>query len=105
MPAPLFTRSDLRSALKLVLQDRCLDVKRRPVNDSVTCSAAPAGESAAAVAEASNVTDEDLVGAEAVSVRAAPRRLRHRLAGHPDQVAVHSSKGRPMHARLLRHAH
>ena len=50
-------------------------VERWTVDDGVAGSAVPAGVSAAAVAEAGYVPDEDLIGAELVSVGASTGRL------------------------------
>jgi hypothetical protein len=67
-------------------------VERWPVHRLVACAARPRGVSAA-VAEAGDMLDEDLVGAELVSVGAARLRLGHPLAVrrlHP--LAQHSTE-------------
>ena len=54
------------------------------------------GVSAAAVAEASDVTDEDLAGAERVAVRASRRRVRNPLpSGGLYELAKHAYKPKP----------
>ena len=50
-----------------------MSVKRRPVHHGVAGSAVPGGVSAAAVTEARDMTDEDLVRAERAAVRASRR--------------------------------
>jgi hypothetical protein len=53
----------------------------------------PADRSSAAVPEAGNVTDEDLIGAEAVPVWAARRRVRDPLPGRGlHELAEHDYK-------------
>lgn len=52
-------------------------------------SAAPGGVAAAAVTEAGDMTDEDLVGAEGMPVRAMVGCFSHPLAFDPDEVALH----------------
>jgi hypothetical protein len=69
---------------------RAVGVERWPVNRLVASAAGPGGVSAA-VAEASLVADQDLVGAEGVAVGAVrgwvsdplPGRGLHQLARHP----------------------
>jgi hypothetical protein len=51
-----------------------------PVHNGVAGSAMPAGVPSAAVAEAGDVTHQDLVRAERVTLRAAAGRLCHPLA-------------------------
>ena len=71
-------------------------VERLPVQHGVAGSAVPAGVSAAAVAEASDVTDEDLAGAERVAVRASRRRVRNPLpSGGLYELAKHAYKPKP----------
>jgi hypothetical protein len=48
-------------------------VDRRPVGDGIAGSAVPAGVSTSAVSEAGDVSDEDLIRAEGVAVRASRR--------------------------------
>ena len=60
-------------------QRGAVSVERRPADHGIAGSAVPAGVSAA-VAEAGDMADEDLVRAERVTVRAAARRPRHPLA-------------------------
>ena len=56
----------------------------------------PAGVTAAAVAEAGDVSDEDLVGAEAVPIRASRRRARDPPPGRGlYQLAQHDYKPIP----------
>ena len=76
-------------------------VERRPVHHGITRSAVPAGMPAAAVAEAGDVSDEDLIRAERVPVRAPRRWLGYPLpAAVLDEVADHPIKPRAaQHAR------
>jgi hypothetical protein len=68
-------------------------VQRRPVHNGIAGSATPAGVSTPAVAEASNVADEDLVRAERMPVRAAARRSGDPFAvSRLNQVAQHSTE-------------
>jgi hypothetical protein len=55
-------------------------VERRPVHDGIAGSAMPAGVSAAAAAEADDMSDEYLIRTEDVAVRATGGRLRDPLA-------------------------
>ena len=55
-------------------------VERRPVHHGVASAAMPTGVPAAAVTEAGDVADEDLIRAEWVSIRASRRRAGHPLA-------------------------
>jgi hypothetical protein len=66
-----------------------VSVERRPVHHGIASSAMPAGVTAAAVSEAGYVTDENLVRAEAVAVRAAGRRMRDPL---PAAKQLHDSR-------------
>ena len=56
-------------------------VQRWPVHHSVAAAAVPGGVSTAAVSEAGDVPDEDLVRAEPVPVGAAARRSGDPLPG------------------------
>jgi hypothetical protein len=64
---------------------------RRPVHHGIAGSAVPAGMATAAMAEANDVPDEDLIRAEGVPVRASRGRVGdplpgcglHQLAQHP----------------------
>ena len=68
-----------------------------PYTTVVAGSAVPGGVSAAAVTEAGDVADEDLVRAEGVPVGASAGCFGHPLAfGRPDEIALHfrqSSRG------------
>jgi hypothetical protein len=50
-----------------------VSVERRPVHHGIAGSAMPAGVSAAAVSKADDMSDEDLIRAESVPVRASGR--------------------------------
>ena len=68
-------------------------VERWPVDRRVAGAAVPGGVPTAAVAEASNVADEDLVRAERMPVRAAARRSGDPFAvSRLNQVAQHSTE-------------
>ena len=71
-----------RSALLLARQASCsaVRVEWRPVDGLVACAAGPGGV-AAAVTEASLITDEHPAGAELVAVRAPRRRVGDPLPG------------------------
>jgi len=72
-----------------------VSVERRPADHGIAGSAVPAGVSAA-VAEAGDMADEDLVRAERVTVRAAARRPRHPLAIRGlNKVAQHATSVGP----------
>ena len=70
--------------------------QRRPVHHGVACAAVPCGVAAAALPEASDVSDEDLIRAEAVSVGAPVRGLGHPLTvdGSDELTLVYASKTR-----------
>jgi hypothetical protein len=77
-------------------QRRAMSVERRPVHHGVAGAAMPAGVPTAAVTEAGDVADQDLIRAECVPVWAARRRAGHPLAvGRLDQLAEHNQKGKP----------
>ena len=59
---------------------RAVGVDRRPVHRLIACAARP-GCVPAAVTEASLMTDENLSGAELVTVQATRRQVRHPLPG------------------------
>jgi hypothetical protein len=59
-----------------------MSAERRPVHGLVAYAAVPAGVSAAAVPEAGDVTDEDLVRPEGVSVRVSGWRVNDPLPGY-----------------------
>jgi hypothetical protein len=63
------------------VEPRAVNVERRPIYHSIAGTTVPAGVSPAAVAEASDVTDEDLVRAERMSVGASRRRVGDPLSG------------------------
>lgn len=63
-----------------------MGVERRPVHHGVARSAVPTGVSTAAVTEARDVTDQYLIRAEGVAVRASARRLGHPPTRDPDQT-------------------
>ena len=65
-------------------------VEWRPVHHGIAGSAVPAGVSAAAVTKAGDVSDEDLIRAKGVAVRAAGRWLGYPLPfGRSDQLTLH----------------
>ena len=55
------------------VKSRAVSVKSWPVDDGFAGSAVPGGVSAAAVAEAGDVSDKDLIGSEGVPIRASRR--------------------------------
>jgi hypothetical protein len=71
-------------------QRRAVSVQEWPIDNGVACSAVPAGVSAAAMSEAGDVSDEDLVRPEWVAVWAAatwsgdplPARGLHQITQH-----------------------
>ena len=69
-----------------------MGVHRRPVHRFVAGEAVPGGVSAAAVAEACDVTDKDLVRAETVAVGASARWFGHPFAvdGADELTLVHT---------------
>jgi len=70
-------------------------VQRRPIHHRIAGSAVPPGVPAA-VAEASDMPDEDLVRAKTVSVRAAARRAGHPLAiRRLNKIAQHNQRVSP----------
>ena len=80
-------------------------VERRPVHHGVTGAAVPAHMPAAAVPEAGDMPDEDLVRAEWVSVRATRRRAGHPLAiRRLKKIAQHNQKGKPICVNGFVHA-
>jgi hypothetical protein len=76
-------------------QRRAVCVQRWPVHHGVAGSAMPTGVSTAAVSEAGDVADEDLIRSELVPVRAACRRMGDPIPGRRlYQLAQHN--GQPM---------
>jgi hypothetical protein len=68
-------------------------VERRPVNRLIAGAAMPAGVSAAAVTEAGDVADEDLIRAERVPVGALAGCFAHPFAsGCPDEITLHPAQ-------------
>ena len=67
-------------------------VQGRPIHHGVAGSAMPAGMTASAVSEAGDVSDEDLIQTETVSVRASGRHVRDPLPGRGryTEVAQHT---------------
>ena len=70
-----------------------MDVHRRSVHHRVASAAMPRGVSAAAMAEAGDMPDEDLVRAEGMSVGASGRWLGHpfTVGGLDELTLVHAS--------------
>ena len=82
-------RELIRTAAGLV-QSRAVRVERRPIHRLIACAAMSTGVSAAAMAEAGDVPDEDLVRAEAVRIGASRRWVGDPLPGRRlNQLAQH----------------